>query len=41
MTLKNEPWYDHHEFKEDDYDFNANNNFTNANYSLLRDRHNV
>lgn len=42
MTLKNEPFYDyHHDFKEDEYDYHANNNFTNANYSLLRDKNNI
>lgn len=41
MTLRNDTWYEHHDFKEDDYDYHPTNNFTNANYSLLRDRNNV
>lgn len=41
MTLRNDPWYEHHDFKEDEFDYHFNNNISNTQYSLLRDRTNV
>ena len=38
MTMKNDVWYDRHEFKEDS--FEPNNNVSNTPYSLL-DRQNI
>jgi len=39
FTLKNKPWHERHEFKEDELNFE--NNFSNTHYSLLRERTNV
>jgi len=41
MTLRNDPWYEHHDFKEDEFDYHFNNDVSNTQYSLLRDRTNV